>query len=226
MNTSEDNLIVPNMDRGYLEKVYSFYASFYDHIFGEIMDPGRKTCVDLLRLGPNSRVLDVGVGTGIMLPHYPRSWNLTGIDISPKMIEQAKKRAGELGWDNLNLEVMDATQLPFAESSFDAVVASYTLNAVPEPRKVLENIKRVLKPNGKLVVINRRRGRTRWFREMEERFSFLFEKIGFSVCMDMPVFLQENGMKIHEIAEVPGMGQTNVIVAVKREGKETDRSLN
>lgn len=95
-------------------------------------------------------VLEVGVGTGKNLEYYPRDCKVTAIDISPKMLHRAEKRAE--GMDNISLIVMDAEDLTFADNSFDYVVTTFVLCSIPNPVAALHEMRRVCKPDG--VVIN------------------------------------------------------------------------
>lgn len=98
----------------------------------------------------NGRVLEVGVGTGKNLKYYSSDCKVTAIDISPKMLEHAKKRAE--GMDYISLMVMDAEKLSFADDSFDYVVTTFVLCSIPNPVAALREMRRVCKPDG--LVIN------------------------------------------------------------------------
>ena len=104
------------------------------------------------RTGP---VLEVGVGTGLTLPHYRRDHDVTGIDVSPEMLAAAERRVKELGLGQVTaLTEMDATKLEFADESFDVVVAAYVMSVVPDPRAVMGEIERVCRPGGDVVIVN------------------------------------------------------------------------
>jgi ubiquinone/menaquinone biosynthesis C-methylase UbiE len=98
------------------------------------------------------RVLEVGVGTGKNLPYYAQGVELTGIDISPKMLAKAKRRAGRLGMD-ANLQVMDVENLSFPDNYFDYVVATFVFCSVPEPVEGLMEVERVVKDDGLVVMV-------------------------------------------------------------------------
>ena len=95
-------------------------------------------------------VLEIGVGTGKNLKYYSPDCKVTAIDISPKMLHRAKKRAQ--GMDNISLMVMDAENLTFADDSFDYVITTFVLCSIPNPVVALREMRRVCKPDG--VVIN------------------------------------------------------------------------
>ena len=97
-------------------------------------------------------VLEIGIGTGRNLPYYPRDIRLTGVDISEGMLVQAAGRAASLGVD-VDLRRSDAQQLGFAEGSFDAVVSTVSLCSIPDDRAALAEAFRVLRPGGRLTLV-------------------------------------------------------------------------
>lgn len=103
------------------------------------------------------RLLEVGVGTGANLKYHPLGAQLTGIDLSPGMLGRARARAACLGKDTTLLE-MDAQALEFADADFDQVVATFVFCSVPDPVQGLREAGRVLKPEGKLLLLEHVRG--------------------------------------------------------------------
>ena len=97
-------------------------------------------------------MLEIGVGTGLSFPHYPRDVELVGVEPSEPMLRRARRRAGELGRD---VELVDsaAESLPFEDESFDTVVALAVLCSVDDQPRALAEIRRVLKPDGRLVFL-------------------------------------------------------------------------
>src|SRR5436853_7745981 len=108
------------MDTAKVERVYTSYARVYDHIFGKIFHDGREHAVRLLNLSPGERVLEVGVGTGLALPCYPRTCEVVGIYLSAGMLARCRHRVLELGLARVTLQHMDASSLEFPYVSFNA----------------------------------------------------------------------------------------------------------
>ena len=98
------------------------------------------------------RVLEVGVGTGRNMPFYPDQVAVTAIDLSPRMLERARVRAERLGLA-VDLREADAQALPFPAASFDTVVATCVFCSVPDPVLGLCEIRRVLVPDGQLLLL-------------------------------------------------------------------------
>ena len=143
-----------DIDRAGVAKAYGLWAPVYDIVFGKVFDSGRQaTIIEADRIG--GRVLDVGVGTGLSLSDYKRTTKLCGVDISLPMLKKAQERVRAQNLTNVeSLSVMDAKNLAFPDSFFDAVVAQYVITAVPDPEATLDDFIRVLKPGGELILVN------------------------------------------------------------------------
>ena len=99
------------------------------------------------------RVLEVAIGTGRNLPHYPPGATVTGIELSPAMLAIARQRAAGLG-RHADLREGDAERLPFAEASFDTVVCALSLCTIPSPATAVGEMNRVLVPGGRLLLLD------------------------------------------------------------------------
>jgi ubiquinone/menaquinone biosynthesis C-methylase UbiE len=97
-------------------------------------------------------ILEVGVGTGASLPYYPAGTSITAVDFSANMLKFAREKAAKLH-KTVALEEMDVQSLKFSDNTFDSVVASLVFCSVPEPMQGLSEIHRVLKPGGKIVLL-------------------------------------------------------------------------
>ncbi|WP_084962843.1 class I SAM-dependent methyltransferase [Thermoactinospora rubra] len=96
-------------------------------------------------------VLEVAVGTGLNLVHYPDGVRLTGIEWSPEMLKIARRRAAELGRE-ADLREGDAQALDFPDGAFDTVVCTFSLCAIPDERRAVGEMVRVLRPGGLLLL--------------------------------------------------------------------------
>ena len=99
------------------------------------------------------RILEVAIGTGRSLPHYPAGATVAGIDLSPAMLAIARARAADLGVV-ADLRVGDAHALPFGDGAFDTVVCALSLCAIPDPATAIGEMNRVLVPGGRLLLID------------------------------------------------------------------------
>jgi len=97
-------------------------------------------------------VLEVSVGTGVNLRHYPPEVRLAAVDISARMIGIAAQRAAALG-RAVDLRVGDAEALEFPDASFDTVVCTLALCSIPDPRAAVTEMRRVLRPGGRVLAL-------------------------------------------------------------------------
>lgn len=103
-------------------------------------------------------VLEVGVGTGKNLPYYPASAYITGIDLTPGMLKQAKRKARTFEFDSrVDLQIGDVQALDFPDSSFDTALATFVFCSVPNPVLGLREMKRVVKPGGRILLLEHMR---------------------------------------------------------------------
>lgn len=182
-----------------IRKVYNVYASFYDFLFGSIFNPGRLSCVDIINdIAPkNAKILEIGIGTGLSLPLYRKDLNITGIDISDKMLEKAKELATEKNLnDRVELKVMDAADLEFEENSFDYIVAMYVASVVPDVNLFLEELTRVAKPDAKIIFVNHFSSENPIINFFERKLSYLNKLIGFKSDFSINSLLSYKQLKL------------------------------
>lgn len=127
-------------------RTYDREIGFFDrHLFG---DSRQWVCSQA-----TGEVLEVAVGTGLNLNFYPDDVALTGIDWSEQMLELARRRAADIG-RTATLQQADAHHLPFEDASFDTVVCTFGLCAIPDHAQALTEMARVLRPGGKLILVD------------------------------------------------------------------------
>jgi ubiquinone/menaquinone biosynthesis C-methylase UbiE len=134
---------------------YTLWAPAYDAIVGAAgFNTARRLSIDRLRLASGDRVLIVGAGTGLDLDLLPPNVDVTAIDVTPAMLRHLERRAAGTG-RSVATRIMDARQLAFPDSSFDAVVMHLILAVMPQPERGLREAVRVLKPGGRIAVFDK-----------------------------------------------------------------------
>jgi len=134
---------------------YTVWAPAYDTVVGAAgFNSARRLSIDRLRLAAGDRVLIVGAGTGLDLDFLPSNVHVTAIDVTPAMLKHLERRAAGTG-RSVTARTMDARQLAFPDSSFDAVVMHLILAVMPEPERGLSEAVRVLKPGGRIAVFDK-----------------------------------------------------------------------
>ena len=146
-------------------KAYDTFGSVYDFFFSHSLSEGRKLAINCMRQNKGDRILEVGVGTGLSLPYYPNDVRITGIDVSVEMLNKAKKRVERHSLNNVDeLVSMDAHTMEYEDNSFDSVVLMYIMGVVPDPIRVMEEVNRVCRPGGDIIVLNYLRTGDKQFR--------------------------------------------------------------
>lgn len=195
----------------HIEKVYDNYSPLYDRIYGKVFQSGREMAPAMLNLFPGCKLLEVGLGTGLSLPLLPRDIEITGIDLSQKMLDLAKKRVASLRLSNVKLIKMDATKLDFPDNSFDRVLAAYFISTVPEPVKVVEEMKRVCRPGGYLVFLNHFHSEAPVPRFLEKVISPMCYRIGFKTDLDLRKLMKDTGLDIDRLEHIDFLGHWKAV---------------
>jgi len=195
-------LSVTVVENDFVESVYEKLATVYDLTFGPALHPGRLVALEGMGIQPGDRILEVGVGTGINVPLYPRNCHVTGIDFSASMLEKARERVERKGLTNVRLLEMDAANLSFPDNSFDIVYAPYVISVVCDPLRVVREMKRVCRPGGKLIVLNHFKSPNRVLAAIERAISPLTVHIGFKSDLDLPGFLAQANLKPISVQKV------------------------
>jgi phosphatidylethanolamine/phosphatidyl-N-methylethanolamine N-methyltransferase len=185
-------LSVTAVENHFVERVYEKLSVVYDLIFGPTLHPGRIEALKTMNIRPGDEVLEVGVGTGINLSMYPSTCSVVGIDLSEPMLEKAREKVIEKGLRNCRVLEMDAAKMAFPDESFDIVYAPYLISVVPDPVKVAQEMKRVCKKDGRVIILNHFKSDTNaLLARMETLISPLTVHIGFKADLDLHGFLTQ-----------------------------------
>jgi phosphatidylethanolamine/phosphatidyl-N-methylethanolamine N-methyltransferase len=203
------------LDEQTITKAYARWAPVYDLVFGPVFERGRHAAIAAAeRVG--GRILEVGVGTGLSLPHYSGACRLFGVDISEPMLRKAQERVAEYGLDNVEgLWVMDAEHLSFPDHSFDVIVAQYVITTVPNPEATLDEFARVLKPGGEIVLVSRVGAEAGLRRALEHWFAPTARKLGWRTEFSFERYARwakrTSGVRLLERRAMPPLGHFSLI---------------
>jgi len=184
-------LSVTVVENDFVAKVYEKLASVYDLVFGPTLHPGRIEAIRKMKIQPGDSVLEVGVGTGINLSMYPSSCAITGVDLSAPMLNKAHERILNKGLRNCRVMEMDAAQMAFPDESFDIVYAPYLISVVPDPVRVAQEMRRVCRRGGRIVILNHFKSKNPLMSRIETAISPLTVHIGFKADLDLSAFLTQ-----------------------------------
>ncbi|MBI2671995.1 class I SAM-dependent methyltransferase [Candidatus Woesearchaeota archaeon] len=155
----------------YLEAVYTIWPKFYDQFVDPDFYFDRNKAIKELSIKQNEKILEIGVGTGLNLPFYPKHCTVYGIDFSEAMLEKAKQKKSDA---KVILKIMDAENMDFSSNFFDKVLITYVLRVTLNPKKVLKEIVRILKPRGKLIIVDQFKVKNSLFLTICQPLKFLY----------------------------------------------------
>ena len=177
---------------------YDAMAARYDRLiapFERLLFEGGRGWVCSQARG---EVLEIAIGTGRNLPFYPEDVRLTGIELSPKMLDIARRRARELG-RGADLRPGDAQDLPFGNASFDTVVCTLGLCTIPDDRRAVAEMKRVLRPGGRLLLLDHVRAASRLGRAVQRVLEVVMNRLGGEHLLRRPLeHVRAEGFRIEE----------------------------
>lgn len=191
---------------------YRRYAPVYDMVFGAFLDRGRRVAIAAIERGASRRILEIGVGTGLSLPRYSANARVVGIDLSPEMLEKARRRAQRLGLAHVEaLEEMDARNTAYADDSFDVVVAMYVLSVTPDPERLLQEMRRLCAPGGDILIVNRFSSTKPLRRAIERVAEPLSAAIGFNTQMSWDVLAPLGDLEVVGVRSIPGLAGASLV---------------
>ncbi len=191
-----------SLETSFVEGVYEKMASVYDVFFGVPLHDGRAKAIRRMAIKSGDHILEVGVGTGISLPMYPRRCSVTAIVLSDGLLERARTRVAQYNLRNVRLIQMDATRLQFPANTFDIVYAPYFISCVPDPLAVTREMRRVCKPGGRLMFLNHFLSDNAIGSKLERAIAPLTLHLGFKSDFDLPAFLAQTGLRAASIEKV------------------------
>jgi phosphatidylethanolamine/phosphatidyl-N-methylethanolamine N-methyltransferase len=195
---------------------YARWAPVYDYTFGAVTNVGRRRSAQYVsQFG--GEVLEVGVGTGLALPHYSKNVAVTGIDYSAEMLEKAREKVANKGLSQVrSLLRMDARQLDFEDGHFDTVAAMHIMSVVPEPERVIAEMARVCRPGGRVVIVNHF-ARDKGFLAVIERLSARYPNLlGWHSDFRIARVLGAPSLQISEERRLPPLGMMTFLVLQKQ----------
>lgn len=199
------------MDERSVVTAYRRLSGTYDRFFGPVFEQGRQAAVTKMDCQAGDRVLEVGVGTGLSLDHYGEGVEVVGIDVSPDMLEHAQARVNGNA-DRVKLHVMDAQEVDYPDNSFDKVVAMYLVSVAPDPKKVIDEMKRVCRPGGELFIVNHFSHKGP-MAQLERLASPLSKLVGFRPSFPIDDFLAMADLDVIETRPVNAFGYWTMIHA-------------
>jgi phosphatidylethanolamine/phosphatidyl-N-methylethanolamine N-methyltransferase len=197
-------------------KIYSDFAPLYDKIFGKIFYSRLERVIEGLEIAPGTRVLEVGAGTGTSFPAYPTHCQVTGIDLAPDMLAQARQKIQENSWTHLNVMEMNALDLDFSDNVFDYVMAFHVVTVVPDPIRMIEEAKRVCKPGGKIVVVNHFTSDFPFIGSLTEALDPITRWLGWRTDLKLKPFIAMTNLSVERVYKLSKTSLYTVLVGTNQ----------
>jgi len=177
-----------------------FFAKWYDFFMSPLETKTFKTIRKGLLSTATGQVLEIGAGTGINFPLYESAESVTAIEPSGFMIERATGKQ-KLSRVPITMVQASAEELPFADNSFDTVVATLVFCTIPNPQKAMEEIKRVCKPNGSILLFEHVKMENRGLGMLQEWLTPAWKKICDGCCLnrDTLSLIKNNQLSIKKV---------------------------
>ena len=179
-----------------VQGTYDKFSSFYDLLFKRYLEQGREKAIRQLAPTAGTKVLEIGVGTGLSFDFYPEDIKLIAFDYSLGMLKVSKKKGNSSKKFELNLLQMDAQNMAFKNNTFDRILAAYVLTVVPSPEDAIDEIFRVARPGAKVIIVNHLKSRNKILGAIEDVLHPMFSGIGlFNLNRDLITVLSDKGAK-------------------------------
>ena len=196
-------------------RLYSDWAPLYDKTFAKFFYSRERTVIRDLNLPANAEILEVGVGTGTSLPAYPHNCHITGIDQAPLMLARAREKIEQNNWRHLEVREMDALNLTFSDNAFDYVVAFHVVSVVPDPVRMVNEMKRVCRPGGTIVVVNHFTTTSPIWGKLTKSLDPITRRLGWSTNLELKPFLEEAAF-----TDVQGLPVLPILAVHRRGGNQ------
>ena len=197
-----------------IKRIYAGYSNIYDFVFKKFFHPRHKHVIKQMNIRPDDKILDVGVGTGLALPLYPDYCHVTGIDLSKEMLNEAHKKVKKHTLKNVTLKQMDAMDLQFKDNTFDQVITAFVISVVPDPVRVISEMKRVCKKNSNLIIINHFQSHNKFMAKIEAMVNPICRKIGWRTDLDFDYLISESNLLVNYEYKMNKFDLWKVVMAV------------
>lgn len=181
-----------------IKKIYAGYSHVYDALFKRFFHPRIKHAINYMDIKPGERILDVGIGTGLSLSEYPPYCSVVGIDLSTEMLKKAKEKIAAGRLRHINVLSMDAMKIGFKDDTFDKVFISHVVSVVPDPYKVMSEVKRVCRKGGQVVIVNHFKSKNRLVETVEKIINPVCKRIGWRSDLCLNEFIDRSGLNVRE----------------------------
>jgi phosphatidylethanolamine/phosphatidyl-N-methylethanolamine N-methyltransferase len=206
-------------------RLYSDFAPLYDKVFGKIFYSRLERVIEALEIPCGAKVLEIGAGTGTSFPAYPTHCDVTGIDLAPDMLARARRKIRENGWSHFKVIEMNALDLEFPENSFDYVMAFHVVTVVPDPIRMIEEAKRVCKPEGRIVIVNHFTSDVPLLGSLTQALDPITRWLGWRTDLKLKPFIEMADLTVENVYKLSKTSLYTVLLGTKQNGFHSIREL-
>lgn len=195
--------------------VYHRYAQFYDHTFDRVFSRRVRQTIRSLDIPPGARVLELGVGTGTSLEAYPKHADVVATDLSEDMLRFAVEQKEQNDWQHITLQRMNAQQIEFDDEQFDFVTAFHVVTVVGDCRAMMAEMLRVLKPGGRLAIVNHFRSQRPLIAAFVDRLNPLTRHLGWRTDLPWTELLEGMPVELNKCYKTSPFSLFTVLIGTK-----------
>ncbi|MBW3596472.1 MAG: class I SAM-dependent methyltransferase [Planctomycetes bacterium] len=196
-------------------KLYYQLAGCYESVFSAFIRERIQSAIRSLAIPSGAQVLEVGVGTGVSLPAYPKHADVTAIDLSPEMLERAQRKVERHDWRHVRLREMDALNLEYPDEHFDYVLSFHVISVVPDSERMMQEMVRVAKPEGTIVLINHFRSRLPWVASVVDRLDPVTRRLGWRTTLRLDDVVEVDELRVERVYKTSPASLFTVVQARK-----------
>lgn len=205
---SEGSVPQPHESRFYHNLVPAYQA-----VWPAVARRRIQTNLSALEIASGSKILEVGVGTGMSLDAYPEHADVLGVDLSESMLAEAEAMISKKRWSHVKVRPMNAEKLEFEPESFDLVTSFHTISVVSRPDEMMREMVRVCKPGGRILVINHFRSENPLIARVVDSAGGLTRRLGWRTDLQMNQLLNELPIEIESCHKDNPLSLFRVLVA-------------
>jgi phosphatidylethanolamine/phosphatidyl-N-methylethanolamine N-methyltransferase len=178
--------------------IYNHLVPAYQAVWPAVARKRISAAIRSLKIPSGSKVLEVGVGTGLSLESYPSDVSVTGVDLSESMLAEAEQLIQRRNWRHIQVMPMNAEELTFEDATFDFVTSFHTISVVSRPDAMMREIVRVCKPGGHVLLINHFRSDNPLIARVVDSAGNITKRLGWRTDLDLDQVLGELPLRLDD----------------------------